>query len=457
MRHQRDNSWDNFALNDSAPDRTIPANDEQLATALEILEQNYTYTVGYTTNQADPVLKEQLSRLLFRLLGVYHGATLDAPAVLDFSGAWLPALDTFRPDELVLQYGAPNVTFMDVYYLNAYADLSDVLDKDAAPVTKCSAFVKRLDDDVLIAHNTWSGFLDQSMAQTYAINGDLITFNSTYPGLIASTTDFGYNKAGILFNETTHHYTYTEPKTDALWMLWRAALAEQFAGSIDALFHFASLAPSGTYMNGYMVIAAKTREIGLVEMGYKSFVFFKSADGGPWVVTTEPEGQTTDYDTELVQPDVILGVNYPASVLIEEELQAVETRPARRAQFLEFMDGVTDVESAKVLITYTAPDEPLSIYGRWDLGWGTTPSPKTVPDGAIDAKVTAAAHALQAQEMEGRFDPSAVQTMFWMKYGTPVFDGKPFIWSESQWKGQPLRHVPDVVAGDWQQIIAPLK
>jgi hypothetical protein len=36
-----------------------------------------------------------------------------------------------------------------------------------------------------------------------------------------------------------------------------------------------------------------------------------------------------------------------------------------------------------------------------------------------------------------------------MKFGTPSVNGKPFIWSESQWKGQELRGVPDRVAGDW--------
>ncbi len=44
-----------------------------------------------------------------------------------------------------------------------------------------------------------------------------------------------------------------------------------------------------------------------------------------------------------------------------------------------------------------------------------------------------------------------------MKYGTPVFDGKPFIWSESDWSDQVLRFVPDVVAGDWQDLTAPVK
>jgi hypothetical protein len=36
-----------------------------------------------------------------------------------------------------------------------------------------------------------------------------------------------------------------------------------------------------------------------------------------------------------------------------------------------------------------------------------------------------------------------------MKYGTPVVDGKPFIWSESQWSDQKLRDVPDAVDGDY--------
>ena len=39
---------------------------------------------------------------------------------------------------------------------------------------------------------------------------------------------------------------------------------------------------------------------------------------------------------------------------------------------------------------------------------------------------------------------------FWMKYGTPEYDGKPFIWSESEWSDQPLREVPDIVEGQFQ-------
>ncbi len=44
--------------------------------------------------------------------------------------------------------------------------------------------------------------------------------------------------------------------------------------------------------------------------------------------------------------------------------------------------------------------------------------------------------------------------VFWMKYGTPIFNGKPFIWNESQWKRQTLRDVPNAVTGTWQFLRA---
>jgi len=446
----RDNQWDATALVGPSAAHTIPPSSDQLTGAQAVLAQNYDYTLDYITQKADPTLREQLTRILFRLLGVYHGATLDAPAALDFSGQWLPALDTFTPEELALTYGTPAVSFMDIYFLNAYNDVNDVLDNSS--LVKCSAFVKRIGDDIYLTHNTWSSFLDQSMVLTYAINDTILTMNPAYPGLIASTTDFGYNNQGIIFNETTHHNTYTEAKTDALWMLWRAALAEQFAGSLDEFYAYVSLEPSGTYMNGYMIVDTKTREIGLVEMSYQSFVYFKSDGEGGYAVTTKPEGLSTDYDPELVQPDVILGINYPASYLIRDELQAVENRPERRAQFLARMDTVIDIESAKALIVYTDPAEPLSIFGRWDLGYGTTPTPKTVPDGSLDGKAIAASQVDFLSQLQGVLDLEAAHPAFWMRFGTPHIDGKPFIWSESQWKDQTLRFVPDVVDGAWHFV-----
>ena len=164
------------------------------------------------------------------------------------------------------------------------------------------------------------------------------------------------------------------------------------------------------------------------------------------------QGLSTAYDPELVTPTYVLGINFPASLLIRDELESTDNRPARRVQFLAGIGGVHDVESAKALITYIDPQNPLSIYGRWDLGYGITPSPKTVPDGSCDAKAISASMVRRAAKLKGILDLGATTRAFWMKYGSPSVSGKPFIWSESQWSSQKLRSVPDRVEGDWRLL-----
>jgi len=50
-------------------------------------------------------------------------------------------------------------------------------------------------------------------------------------------------------------------------------------------------------------------------------------------------------------------------------------------------------------------------------------------------------------DLSGELDISSRNTGFWMLYGTPRIQGKPFIWSESPWSWQPLRDVPDRLDG----------
>lgn len=458
MLSARDNLWDMAYLID--PSHTFPRQSSpsqaELAQAQQVLISNYQHTIDYIRNAANEKVAHNMRRILYRMVGIYHGATRNAPQSLPFDATWLPAFSTA---EMTLAYESPTVSFIDVYFLNAFADLLDVMDSLVDDPLhddpdKCSAFVKKTSDDIIITHNSWFGYLSQSMAMSLYVNGDYLSINAIYPGVVGSSTDFGYNNKGIMFNETTHRATYTEPKTDALWMFWRAALAEQFASSMDEFFFYLSLEPSGTYMNGYMIVDNKTREIGLVEMSYKSFVYFKPDGKGGYNVITKPEGLSKEYDTELLQADYILGINYPVSRQIIDDLKAADNRPARRRQFLDKIGSVTDVESAKALITYTDPVNPLSIYGRWDLGYGETPSPKTVPDGSIDAKVVSASMTNYVWNLKGVYDPNSHNKAFWMKFGTPVINGKPFIWSESAWKGQKLRDVPDVVDGPFTLLNA---
>jgi hypothetical protein len=422
-------------------------------------------------------VSNQLKRLLFRMVGIYHGATQAQPQALDFSGNWLPDTGYFKQEELTLGYETPGMTFMDVYYLNAYNDLGDVIEhsKDAGkpspssalqtPIKvssrpeKCSAFLKRVGDDVILTHNTWQGFLAQTMTMTLAINGDLMTVNAASPGLITSGTDFGFNNKGLMFNETTHRMAYTEVKPDGLWIFWRAALAEQFSASIDDFYRYISLDNSGTYLNGYMLVDAKNNETGLVEMSHRCFVYYRSTGGAYSVTSKSLDGQpcSTDYDAEMVTADHMMGINYPASIQVRTDLQSTDNRPARRRQFTQLLPGVVDVPTAKAVISYTDPVNPLSINGRWDLGYGETAYPKIIPDGTIDAKVASTAMTRSFMKLTGTLDLRAKSDGFWMRYGTASVNDSPFVWSQSAWKWQKRRDVPDRVEGKFTLMQLHLK
>ncbi len=454
----RDNTWDDAYLTDPAhafPKRPVPTRNE-LDRAARLLNGNYGALLQYMKNPAtDPDVAARLKRLLFRMVGIYHGTTLAHPASLDFSGNWLPDATYFKKAELDLGYETPNLTFMDVYYVNAYNDLADTLaylkeaGQPAAHPEKCSAFLKRTGKEVILTHNSWTGFLSQTMNMTLAINHDRITVNAATPGLIGSATDFGYNDKGVMFNETTHRMAHSVVKPDGLWIFWRAALAEQFSTSIDDFFRYISLDNSGTYLNGYMLVDAKNGETGLVEMSYRCFVYYRS-NGGAYTVTSKSvDGQpcSTQYDPEMVTPDYLMGINYPASIQVRMDLQSTDNRPARRRQFMKLLPGVVDIATAKAAITYTDPANPLSVYGRWDLGYGETDYPKIIPDGSIDAKVATTAMARSFMKLSGKLDMQSKATGFWMRYGTPIVNGAPFVWSQSSWKWQKRRDVPDRLDG----------
>ena len=59
------------------------------------------------------------------------------------------------------------------------------------------------------------------------------------------------------------------------------------------------------------------------------------------------------------------------------------------------------MQIAKNVITYTDPTNPLSIFGRWDLGYGVTDYPKQIPDGSVDAKVGSTDMVRSFMELSG--------------------------------------------------------
>ncbi len=440
IRSARDNALEFWGLPTS-----------EMAAVNSLLTANYDFMIDYLQTNAGTVAGHQLTRLLFRMLGIYHGATLSQPQELDFSGTWLPASSTFQASELVLGYQTTALTFIDLYFVNAQMDVTDAYYSGTGSlkstpkhlrkydVLSCSAFVKRTADDVIIAHTSWTSFLAQTKSLTVAVNGDMVTLNAITPGQISSGMDFGYNNKGMMFNETTHAYNYTAAKTNAIWIFWRAALAEQFSGSIDEFFEDISLDNSGTYLNGYMLVDAKTQETGLIDMSYQTFVLFRST-GGPYTYTTKPAGLTTDYDAVMLTPEYIMGYNYPVSLLVRSELQSSYDSP-HRGQLQQLLPGVTDLNSARTVITYHDPAVPGSIFGRFDK----TAHPS--PSGSIDAKVANAGMARAFMQLSGTIDMSVTANGYWMLFGTAHLDGVPFIWSRSPWSGWSHPDVPDAVDG----------
>ena len=452
----RDNTWDSSYITDPSHSfpKQIPPSNEELDETEAVLKQNYAYSMDYTRKLSNPTVQNYMKRLIFRMLGVYLGTLLDEPDALDFGGEWLPTLDYFSGSELLCNYETETLSFMDLYFINAQMDLFGYVlpPQNQFHYSRCTAFAKKTEDDIFMAHNSWSSFLDQSMAASFYVNGSFCALNLAAPGLIRSGQDFGYNGNGIMFFETTIDNTINQPKVDALWEVWRSSMAEIFSGSMDEFYSLITLETSGTYMNSYVIADTNTREMGLVEMSWDTTVYFKpdpEAEGGYRVITTPEEGVSKEYDSLMLQPDYILGFNDAVSLAIRDQLKSINNRPARQWQLLAQMYDVTDIETTKDLITFTDPYNPLSIYGRWDLGYGWTTTPQTVPDGSLDAKAASASMLANIPDLKGVLNIHSQNRGFWMKYGTPVVDGKPFIWSESQWSDQKLRDVPDAVDGDY--------
>lgn len=82
---------------------------------------------------------------------------------------------------------------------------------------------------------------------------------------------------------------------------------------------------------------------------------------------------------------------------------------------------------------------------------------RTRPDGSLDGCAFSASQVRAVLDgLQYKPNKDSKKTSFWMKYGTPTFQGEPFIWSKSRFakfKGpQEKDFVPDAVAGAWNLI-----
>lgn len=470
----RDNSWRNFLIGATPQDAlSIEVKPEYLTVSAQTVIENYNYTCDWVEARKDDPMVQKIIRLMMRQLGIYDGAADNEPRK-NVSLADL-RLSNYPAEQSKLGYGADPLSLLDVIFINSQYDLFDCLGdklglvmgygtahKKRAPEDKpdhCTAFTKVLPNgNVVWTHNSWCCFWAQSCAVTYVIGEDFVTQNANCPGQFGSNTDFGFNGNGIGFNETTHVDLYDKTKVAGIWLTYRSAAAEQFARNIDEFYEYCKLDNTGTYLNGYHIVDANTGEIGLLDMSYNRFVLFK-CDGKKMDIidSTGYKPNHLDYDHHLISTSHIFGVNQPVSWWVGYELESMNLRPMRRNQLWARLDTVTDVETAKDLITYTEDREPLSIYGRWDLGYGTTEMPRVRPDGSVDAKAFSTELIKETlANMSRKPSITGDKRSFWMKFGTAHVQEMPFIWSASQFSDMKLPEdqdcVPDALDGRWNRV-----
>lgn len=487
IKATRNNTWRWYVLDEGPGANSVTPPAGAVEQAVKALTDNYNYMTDYVEKKQGDRHIQGLIRLMYRMLGIYHGAA-DKEALKEVTFDNLK-MSNMTPDELKMNSGDDPLTFIDIYFLNAQMDLWDAIgkelgidfndveksDKEHTLQTKedlermskddrlkpgrCSGFVTRLDNgEILWSHTSWCCFFAQSCAVTYVIGEDFLTQNSFCPGQFGSNTDFGFNGHGIGFNETTETYFYNESKTLGLWLTWRAAAAEAFATSIDDFYDYVTLDNTGTYLNAYMLVDAYRGEFGLIDMSYARFALFKG-DGKNLTVkdSTGYEPNFLDYDSHMISPSHVLGCNIPIYKRIWRELQTIDGAPKRRYQLYRHIGSVRTMDDAKHLITYNGDLEPISIAGRWDKNYGTSEFLRYQPHGSIDAKVFGTEEIKQVlASLSMKPSKDGAKTSFWMRFGSVKLDGTPFIWSDSIWakfkQPEEVDFIPDAIDGAWNRV-----
>ena len=481
----RNNTWRWYVLDEGPGADSVTPPPGMAEKVQEALISNWNFMIEQSAKNADDLKWQNITRLMYRMLGIYHGAADIAP-IKNISLDNLK-FSSMKPEDQVLHVEEGPLSFLDVYFINAQMDIWDVLSKEikeafedkfkkekpeeAAKVVHddchdlkiklghCSGFVKRLENgELLWTHTSWCCLMAQSCAITYCIGDDFLTQNAFSQGQFGSNTDFGFNGHGIGFNETTETYFYIESKIDGIFMTWRAAAAESFARSIEEFYEYISMDNTGSYLNAYMVVDAYKNKMAMIDMSWKRFAFFEIEDGKVNVTdSTGYEPNFLDWDNHMVAPTHILGCNVPSYKRIQRELMFIDGAPKRRYQLYRSIANVSDIDSAKELITYNENLEPISIAGRWDLNYGTSEFLRYQPHGAIDAKVFGTAEIREVlANLSKQPDINGEKTSFWMKYGSPYIDGTPFIWSTSKWakfkQPEEIDYIPDAIDGRWNRV-----
>ena len=167
------------------------------------------------------------------------------------------------------------LSFLDLFMINFAAEIGDVEQavsssrsvSNAGQVpwaqraSHCSALVKWTDDDLYVAHDTWSGYSSMTyrMFKVYDFC-PTVTF-SAHPGFVSSMDDWYQTSHQLAIQETTNGvmnnslYAFVVPETVSEFLRVRAATF--LAKDAESWTTYFARHNSGTYNNQYMVVDFK--------------------------------------------------------------------------------------------------------------------------------------------------------------------------------------------------------
>jgi len=264
-------------------------------------------------------------------------------------------------------------------------DYSDGIDK-----THCSAFIATgsytKGGKVVMAHNDWDHYVTGQFANVIVdlkpASGHRIIMQS-FPGCIASMTDYFATDAGLMGTETTiGNYDSYDPKK--MPEFYRMRKATQYADTLDEWVKYMQAGNNGGYANSWLLANADSGEIMRFEQGLKYQSVERTTDGfyvgfngatDPRIRNLECGGDSNFYDIRT----------------------ATGARRVRLTQLMNENRGLIDAEVAKTILAdhydvyLEKADNPCSrtIDGHYEIDpfqYWQARRPYS-PQGAVDGKV----------------------------------------------------------------------
>jgi hypothetical protein len=307
------------------------------------------------------------------------------------------------------------IEIMD-YYLPALSARGPNARAESKAPLACSAFVatgsETKDGKVVMGQNFWWGYLTGEhwnvLLDIKPVKGHHLIMDAV-PGFIESGTDWAVNDKGIGLTETTiSGFVGFDEK--GLPEFERMRKAIQYADSLDQLTDILKTGNNGGYANTWLMVDAKTNEIGKLELGLKNVIFSSSTDG------------------------YYYGANFPEDPkLMREEAPGyragTEPRITRWKQSLTKNKGLVDASVAQSFLEDTYNDQSKQRDGQ---GGGALCA-KGMGGGAINAKVLTG--------------DSIMKMQFWARMGVP--DGSDLLASSQPFSGAAKEIFYDLKGQPW--------